>query len=261
MFYQKRNICALICCCLFLFGSIQMNAQLYNKEVGAKIIIEKNSEFFTFKARAVNLTNSDFSLRYEFMVFKKDDKGNVSKSSQENRFFLKANDMMLLSSTTINYNVESEIILVLLIYDENNKPIGQDRIELPKGGKSEIAPTEYNNTDEGSNEDQSNPQDGFVLGGFIFNKTITKAGRDFHRYFFNTFTNADIKTKKNISIKEVPARGRSTRVSVLVENRLVWQFFSQARKEFLKEMAQESLRRVTRELIRLERQKEELTYY
>ena len=183
---------------LLLFApSLVTYGQLYNKEVAAKIIIEKNSEFYTFRARATNLTNSDFNLRYEFMLFNKDDRGNVSKSSQENRFFLKSNEFMLLSSTTVNYNVESEIILVLLIYDENNKPIGKDRIELPNGGKTKIEPEKLNPKDEG-NSDEAIPQDGYVLGGFIFNKTITKAGRDFHRYFFNTFNIADIKTKKNI---------------------------------------------------------------
>lgn len=245
---------------LLLITCFSVHSQVYNKEVKAKIIVERTSEFFTFKARASNLTNSDFNLRYDFMVFRKDDNGNVSKSSQGNRFFLKANEITVLSTTTINYNEESEVIIALLIYDDEDRPIGQDRIELPKGVKSGIT-LEKEDENTTQNADQAKPQDGFVLGGFIFNKTITKAGRDFHRYFFNIFNNAEIDTKRNITIEEVPGRGRSTRVSVLVENRLVWQFFSQARKEFLTQMAKETFRRVVRELNRLERQKNEITRY
>lgn len=253
-----NHIKVLLILVLLCSGISSLQAQVYNKTVSAKIISEKNSEFFTFRARAMNLTDSDFSLRYEFMLFKKDNNGNVAKSSQGNRFFLKANEVTLLSSTTVNYNIESEVVILLLIYDENNKPIGKDRIELPNGGKSEI---EVDKIDKGASSDQAKPQDGYSSTGFIFNKTITKAGRDFQRHFFNIFNNANIKTDKNITIKEVPGRGRSTRVSVLVEDKLVWQFFSQARKQFLTDMATEAVRRVNRELIRLEQQKEQLTHY
>lgn len=244
-----------------LSGMHAVHAQVYNKEVRAKIIVERTSEFYTFKARAENLTPSDFSLRYDFMMFKEDANGNQSKSNQENRFFLQGNQIIVLAQAVVNYNVTDKIILVLLIYDQNDKPIGMDRIELAQGGRTQLKVIEEDSQENQLGQDQAAPQDGFVLGGFIFNEAITKAGRDFYRYFFNDFNNRNIQTKKNITIKEVPGRGRSTRVSVLVENRLVWQFFSQARKEFLQDMAQESLKRVIRELQRLERQKNQIINY
>ena len=240
-----------------LISTIGISGQVFNTEVQASIVVEQNSEFYTFKARAENLTPIDRSLRYDFMMFKQDVNGNQSKSNQENRFYLNGNQIVILSETVVNYNVEAKIILVLLIYDQYDKPIGMQRLELPKGGKTPISKMLDDSSKDKVSIDEAQPQDGFVLGGFVFNKSITKAGNDFYRMFFNDYNNRNIKTKKNITIKEVPGRGRTTRISVYVENRLVWQFFSQIRKEFLKQMTQQSIRRVIMELQRLERQNKE----
>lgn len=235
-------------------------AQYYNKEVKAQILVERTSEFYTFIASAENVTPSDYSLRYDFMVFRKDENDNIAKSSQEDRFFLEGNQKQLLSQTTVNFNEEGNIVIVLLIYDLNDKPIGQDRIELADGGQTQLQiqqPVE----EETVNQDQAAPADGFVLEGLVLEKTITKIGRDFYRYFWQDWNLRQIRTNKNILIEEVPARGRATRLSVKVEDRLVWQFFGQPKKDFLVEMADISMQRVIRELQRLQRQQEELIRY
>jgi hypothetical protein len=112
-----------------------------------------------------------------------------------------------------------------------------------------------------SSQDQAKPQDGFVLNGFVIENTITKAGRDFYKYFYAEYFNKGILTTKNIIIEEVPARSRFTRISVKVEDQLVWQFFSQPKKEFLKEMAQTALARSIIRLQQLEKQNDELIQY
>jgi len=236
-----------------------VTAQFFNVNIKAEIVIEKNSEFYTFKAIAENTTITDYDLRYDFMVFKTDDNGNTAKSSQGDLFFLKGNERTILSSVTINYNVEGKIILVLLIYDKDDKPIGQDRIELGNGGKTKIILE--NEPEPVVNSDQARPQDGFILNGLIIENTITKAGRDFHRYFTQEIRLSEIKTSKNIVIDEVPGRSRNTRVSVKVDGTLVWQFFAQPRKEFLKKMAVEAFNRSLRHLQRLQQQKEQITRY
>ena len=63
----------------FLMPSLAQ-AQYYNKEVKAEILVEKTSEFYTFIASAENITPSDYSLRYDFMVFRRDENGNIAKS-------------------------------------------------------------------------------------------------------------------------------------------------------------------------------------
>ncbi len=234
--------------------------QFYNKEVDAKIEVEQNSEFYTFKATAENSTPSDLNLRYDFMVFKRDNGGNTAKSSQVDRFFLNANQKTILSTMTINYGVKNNIILVLVIYDEKDKPIGQDRLELPLGGQTPVdklkAPPATVNS-----EDQAKLNDGFVLGGLVVENTITKAGRDFYRYFYSDYFNRGIKSTVNIHIDEVPGRGRTTLLSVKVDDKLVWQFFSQPRKDFLMKMASTAIQRTIMQLQRMQQQQEQLTRY
>lgn len=245
---------------VFLLIASQASAQFYNVDIIAKIKIDKNSEFLSFTATAENTTPSDYSLRYDFMFFKKDEKDSIIKTNQEERFFLKANEKKLLSTLTINNSVEERTILVLLIFDKDDNPIGQDRIVLGEGGKTDISEM----VDEAPKRvslDQAAPQDGFVIEGFIIENTITKAGRDFFRMFSLDHYNKRIKSTKNIIVEEAPGRGRNTRISVKVEDRLVWQFFAQPKKDFLKEMAETALNRCIRYLQQLEQQEDNFIHY
>ncbi|PVW14514.1 CsgE family curli-type amyloid fiber assembly protein [Marixanthomonas spongiae] len=249
----------LTCLLVGAVPTVSLHAQFYNKEVKAEILIEKNSEFTTFKASAENLTPSDYSLQYDFMVFKTGANGNTSKSNQVHDFFIKGNDKILLSQVNINYNEEGKIILVLLLYDKDGKPIGKDRIVLEHGGKTELDPQREQVV--APSQDQAKPQDGFIINGLVIEDTLTKAGRDFYRYFYSDYYNRGIISAKNITIEEAPGRGRTTRISVKVGDDLVWQFFSQPRKEFLKQMARTALDRSIAYLQRLQQQKEQITRY
>jgi len=239
-------------------------SQYYNKEVVAKINIEKNSEFFTFSPSAENLMASGYSLRYEFLSFKTDTNNNTSKNSQGNRFVLKPHEKIILSSLSLNRNEEGKIILVLIIYDLDDKPIGKDRVVL--NYKGDLLELEVENVKKKAitiNSDQAKPQDGFIANGLIIENTITKAGRDFYRYFYSEFTNKQVKTSKNILIEEVIAGfgGRSSKISVKVDNQLVWQFFAQPKKEFLKKMASVALARSIAKLQQFEKQKDNFIHY
>ncbi len=235
-----------------------MYAQIFNQEVAASVRFEKSSEYYTFYALAENKTSADLNLRYEYMVFKTDDNGNTSKSSQGNRFFIEGNQIIGLSSVTINYAVESKIIIVLLIYDSEDNPIGKERIVLPEGGRTILndKPVQQNT----NNQDLAKPEDGYYLKGLVIENTITKAGRDFYRYFFSDYYNKGIKTIHNIVIEEVPGRSRNTMVSVLVKDQLVWRFFSQPRKDFLIEQAKIAMARVIRQLQYLDKQGTDIKY-
>lgn len=237
---------------LVAFNVTNARAQFFNKEVAGSIRFEKSSEYYTFFALSENKTTAGLNLRYEFMVFKTDDNGNTAKSSQGNRFFQEPNQITVLSSVTINYNVDAKIIIVLLIYDDEDNAIGKARIELPEGGKTLLdeIPSDLNK----ANNDQAKPQDGFFMRGLVVENTITKIGRDFYRMFFSEFYNKGITTDNNILIEEVPGRSRNTMISVMVEDQLVWRFFSQPRKEFLQQMVQESMSRVIRRLQQLAKQ-------
>ncbi len=235
-------------------------SQLYNKEVVAKITIEDKSEFFTFTATAENLTPSDRNLRYQFYAYKTDENNNISKSGQENRFYLKANELQVLATTTLNSNFDSKIVLLLVIYDDE-KPIGQDRIEANTLDELKILIEERAKIEINS-LDQTNAQDGFTINGLVIEKTLTKPGRDFYKYFGLKHYNRKIKTGKNILVEEVPGfRARTTVISVKVDGQLVWRFFSRPTRKFLEEMAETAINRVITYLQRLEQNAENSQRY
>lgn len=230
-------------------------AQFYNKEYVARIDVKKDSEFYTFSATAENLTPSDVDLRYDFIAFKTDGEGNVTKSNHSNLFYLKANEKVVLSTTTVNYNEDGNITILLVLYNLDDKPVGQDRIELTNvNGHQEVDKQRLIPTRVAASGDQAAPQDGFVLDGLVVQKTLTKAGRDFYKYFYSEYYNLGIKTQMNILIEEVPGRLRNTRISVKVGDKLVWQFFSQPKKSYLKSMAKTALDRCIAYLQQLQQQ-------
>lgn len=249
-----------IFCIVFLIANSTIGySQFFNKEIQAKILIERNSEFYTFHAAARNKTSTDFNLKYDYSVFRTDKEGNVKKSNQSDLFFLKGDETKILSTLTVNYNVEDKIILLLLVYDSDSKPIGKDRIVLEQGGKTVIDLNR--NAPKKTSGDQAVAQDGYKIDGLVLQKTLTKSGRDFFRMFYSEYYNNQIKSPVNILIKEVPGRRRNTLISVEVDGKLVWQFFAQPRKEFLTNMVRISLQRVLSFLNRLEKQNEQFIRY
>ncbi|WP_055446646.1 CsgE family curli-type amyloid fiber assembly protein [Lacinutrix mariniflava] len=252
---------------VLVFSVLFVNAQkFYNKDINALIKIEKKSEFTTFSATAQNLTYSGVNLRYEFIVFKTDTINNVSKSLQSNRFFLEGNEKKILSSITLNNNVDVKTTLLLLIYPiidgENNVgAIGKDRIVLSisENGqiRIELDPNRKELKETVSLDVVADGEDGVLMQGLVIQKTLTKAGRDFHRYFYAEYFNKQIKTNKHILIHEVPGQRRSTRISVKVDGQLVWQFFANPKKEFLIEMANTAIQRSLAHLQRLQQQQQQ----
>jgi hypothetical protein len=260
MLPKKRLVLTLVYVLTSMFVCAQ---KFYNKDVNALIKFDKTSEFTTFSATVENLTYSDLSLRYEFMVFKKDSANNTTKSVQGNRFFLEANEKKILSSITLNNGIEGKVTLLLLVYpvldgEENTGAISKDRIEVTSNENGQLQLKLDPNRKELLREEA---QDGVFLQGLVVKKVLTKSGRDFYKYFYAEYFNKQIKTEKHIVIEEVPGQRRSTRISVKVDGQLVWQFFSQPKKDYLTKMANTALDRSIRYLQQLQKQKQTLTRY
>lgn len=233
--------------------------QNMNKEIVGQILIDNNSEYYTFKAAVINKLPLDINLKYEFSFFRKDSITNETvKSSKEDFFLLKGYDKKILTSLTVDHTVQDKIILLLMIYDKDDRPLGSDRIVLDKGGKTKInleQPIVKNSQDEAVEKD------GVFSEGIIIKNTLTKNGRDFAKEFFLVCYNKQLKSPKNILIKEVPGLRRNTLITVQVDGMLVWQFFAQPRKEFITQMVDISFRRVVQHLQRLEKNKNQVITY
>lgn len=234
----------------------------------AKINVEQNSEFIEFTALAENLTLADMSLQYEFSTFTKDENGNTSKNSQGNRFVLESQNIKQLSKVTINATEGKRTIILLLIYDVDGKPMGQDRIVInddPDADTDRIVVQKEEKQQENSaqyqSQDMAKPQDGIFIEGLVVENSITKVGRDFYTLFYSKYYLSGLKSGKNIIIDEEPARGRVTRISVKVENQLVWQFFSNPSRDFLKKQVEVAFQKVIARLQQISKTQESITRY
>ena len=236
-------------------------SQFINKNIKAEIISERNSEFYSFIGTAENLTNTDFNVRYDLMIFKTKPDGQIIKENTSESLFIKASQKIILPSVTVNYSLTQKIIIVLILYDLEDRPLGQDRIVLEEGGQTNFEKFNKKSKEDKLSSDQASPSDGFTLNGLVVENTITKAGKDFYRYFFAEFYNKQIKTSKNILIEEVPGRGINTRISVFVADQLVWQFFAQPRKTILVKNASIALNRSLAYLQELDQRKNEFIRY
>jgi hypothetical protein len=258
---RKTNIVKMFIVSGALLLSGSCFSQFYNKEIVAKIKVEDRGEFLNFSATAENVTPAGHNLRYDFTLFKKDGAGNVTKSNQGNRFYLEPNQKVILSSTQVNRSDEGGIILLLMIYDQDDKPVGKDRLEFKITEESIQEIKEQEKQVIALPKDQAKPQDGVIINGLVIENTITKAGRDFYRYFYSEYYNREIVSPQNIEIEEVPGRGRMTRISVNVGDQLVMRFFAQPKKEYLKQMANVTLARVLAQIQRLEQQANNFKHY
>lgn len=235
-------------------SNIEAQNVVYNKEVKAQIKIDRTSEFTTFSATAENLTYSSRNLRYEVMMFKTDSSNNVSKSSQVDKFFLENYEKKILSSVTINNQVKGKVTLLLLVFpDEDDQDVTQGAI-----GKCRLVITSNEN---GQLNVEGDIEKEVFFQGLVIKKVLTKSGRDFHRYFYSEYFNKQVRTEKNIVIKEVPGQRRSTRITVEVDGKLVWQFFARPKKEFLQQMADLSLSRCIRYLQQLQQRQDTRIQY
>lgn len=245
---------------ILVFINTPINAQFINQEIEAKILVEDSGEFYEFLAIAENKSLADQSFKYEFATFTRDKDNKVVKDSLVGRFGLTSQSRERLDKITISRAEERRVIVLLVIYSLEGKPLGQDRVVLNDNKTSENKIV-LNRQNESSNQDMAPSQDGFFLEGLVVENSITKMGRDFYRLFYSKYYLSGLKSKKDIVIDELPFRARTTRISVKVDNQLVWQFFSNPSQEFLKQQSELAFSRVVARLQQIENTKEQITRY
>lgn len=210
--------------CLFL--SLQkIHSQPVYKEVKAKIEVEKVENMLSVRGTVENLKAEYKSISYKLTVFKKNkSNSNSSKNAQDGRVILDPQQKVILSKTQINESKDDQIILLLIIYDENNVIIGKDRIEI--------------GIDDESKEEGTKPNDGLEMSGIVSNDTKTKLGNDFYELFYKEYSKLKIKSNKIVSVQEELTFGRTTKIIVSVDGDVVNEFISRPDEEFMKYMAE-----------------------
>ena len=251
------------------FSSVNGFAQFYNAEIEAKIEVENNNEFIKITGTAFNKSAISQSLRYVLSVVTRNSEeyDDVSKEDKEDRFVLEPLQKINLATTVINSSETKRIIVLLLVYNLDDKIIGKDRIifnDFDDGSPAERINNEIIDRAESTTDypdvDNKN-KDGIVLRGIVVEDTKTKPGRDFYAKFYSDYTLNKINSDKVIVVKEVMALGTNTKIELKVDDVTIFEFFVRPNMEYIREMADFSIKRVYYYLQQLERQKNIVNKY
>ena len=234
----------LILCFLFV-GTIGIS-QIYNSEVEAKINLVSNTEYIEITGSAFNKTEINQSLRYVLSVIKNNPiTSNRSKNDQSGRVVLNPGQKKNLSTTTINANEKDRIILLLLVYDLNDKLLGKDRIVINGTEEDKAEAKKKLLLENPVSEDASHEkEDGVVLRGIVIEDTKTKPGRDFYKMFYSLYTANNINGEKIVTVKESLSLANNTKLEILVDGDLVLEFFVRPQNDYLQGMSEIAIKKV-----------------
>lgn len=224
---------------LFLFISTFSFSQTKEEpEVDAKIKCNENGNLLIINGMVKNNTESVLRLHYEITVFKKSSSNNISNNKQTGRKLIRPNDASSVSKTMVNFNYGDELDVELKIYS-NNKLLAIDKKHLKNEEKPSI-------------NDLSTKQqiyiDGVTAIGVVMDNTFSKLGRDFFDYFFSEYNLKFKNSPYDISIKEMPHLGRTTKIVVSFEGDTLLEFNSNPNQEYLEKYASYVIALIQREI-------------
>lgn len=229
-----------------LFFSSILHAQILNTEVKAKIELSYFEEMVSVTGTAENLDDGMKNLSYTLSVIKKNNQSsNTSNNSQNGEFTLNPNEKKTLSTTQINQSIEDEIIILLLIYNDNDVMVGKDRI-IVEVKKSEVL--KKNETE-------------LEITGIISDDTKTKVGKDFYDIYFSKYNSEAINGNQIVQIEEQLNIGRTTILKITIDTKLISEFIANPNEEFLQQKAEEVIQATKKYFIDLEKLKNRIEQY
>lgn len=234
---------------ILLFANMQtISSQTVYKEVKAKIEVEEVENILSITGTAENLKAVYKNISFKLSVFKKN-KSNDNKSSnmQDGRMTLEPINKVILSKTQINKGKDDQIIILLLIYDENNVIIGKDRLVFGQEEEPKVAVLK--------------PNDGLEMIGIVSNETKTKLGNDFYDFFYSEFSKLKINSNKIIYVQEELTFGRTTKIIVNIDGEIIEEFIARPEEDFLKYMSQTASSKVFKYFKNIEKQNKSIMQY
>ena len=243
-------------CIICLYMPAVFYSQNFNSEVEAIINTNDNkNDILEVTGIAQNKTNVSYGLRYELSVITSNPQltNNSSKNSQSGFFTLDPYQTNKLSSISVSVDPRMQTIILLLIYNEDDKLLGTAR-KVYKAS-SQIQSTQKENLS------YKKENEGIQLYGLVTESTKTKPGKDFYDFFYQKYQLSQNPENKIIEIDEMISFGRTTRIMVKIENQIIFQFFSRPKLDYLEEMAGIALQRVNRYFQELRKQKQQITQY
>lgn len=229
---MKSKITALYC--LFLFCCVQVCFGQGQEEVSVKIESKIEKEFIekqvVLKAIVDNEGTTFQDLNYLFIAIKKGANNNLSNNKQAGKFSLKPNESKVLSQLSVNLEDGEALKVYLYIRDEeSSKLIKKDSVEI---NKSSFKPSAEKVEKQASSE----------LQGLTIDETKTKVGRDFYDLFYIQYSQLPNKGTTNITITELPTRGTSSQINIIMEDKVIYGFPSNPSEEYMVEQVNTAFR-------------------
>ena len=207
-------------------------ASVLQDQLKAKIDIERTENILKITGTAENLIDITKSASYTLSVIKNSlsAKNNKSNNVQKGLLTLEPGEKIKLSSTQININEDDEIIVMLLFFDDEKNVISKERLVF--------------NSDKKKINTQINSPDGnFILKGIVTDNTKTKIGKDYYDKYFYYYTEIGINGNEIVVLNEELSFGRNIRISIEINNEVIYEFMARPDDEFLDAVANESAKR------------------
>lgn len=224
---MKTSILNILLGTIFLFNTTLVFSQ---ESVSAKIVAKVADNLIDAKAVAQN-NEATIKDDYSYLLFslKKGAQGNYSKNSQSGQFSLEPGEKKELASLKINIQKEEECKIFLFIR-KDDVLISKDSIIIfaaEKKKKNEVV-----------------EESDFEIKGLVVEDVITKIGKDFHDYFYQEYSNSGNQYPFIINIKEKPYFGRSSIITIEIEDQNVFEFLTKPDEEFLKSAVTAALQNI-----------------
>ena len=220
---------------MILFSLFCLSIISYSQEdeldIVGKIRVLRADNFLDLKAEAIN--NSILfvdELSYNLVALKKGVSGNYSNNKQAGEFSIKPNEKKELTLLRLSINKGEELKAYLFI-KHRDKLISRDTFALGIREKNKRKVAKIN-------------ESSFMLKGLVIDEATTKIGKDFYDFFYQSYLLSGVKYPFIIKIKERPGLRRTTNISVEVEDNKIFEFRSNPREEYLKEVVNISMARL-----------------
>jgi len=186
----------------------------------ARVVTKVVDNFIDIKGVAQN-DDATFKDDYSYLLFslKMDANGNYSKNSQSGVFSLKGGEEKELAALKINIQ-KGEEFKVYLFLRKDSILISKDSAMIFSAEKTP--------------KNQKIKESEFEIKGIVIEDVITKIGKDFHDYFYQKYNTSGNQYPFIINIKEKPYFGRSSIITIEIDDQKIYEFFTKPDEDFLR---------------------------
>lgn len=241
----------------FLFLCISYsNAQIMNTHIEAILDIKQDNDILHITGLAQSKTEITTSISYKLSLIKTNLlTENQSKNDQGGRQVLEPFQRVSLSSTQINTAPTDRLIVLLLLYDINEKLIGTARYVFNEDReenkiKANLA-QQLEEEVEKTISTEEIPYAKINFKGIVVDETKTKAGRDFYQLYYSNYLSSTINSEQIIAITESITLGNNTKITIKTNQSTIFEFFVRTQYDYLKSMSNTALTMTIRHLEQL----------